>query len=310
MIGLILFNPQEYTAEALKGFEVWYRFVLPALFPFFYITKLLTSLGMIERIATKCQFITSKLFNAPPITAHIMLMSYLSGYPIGAKLIGESYDNGFISKEDGEKISILCSSSGLIFIVGTIGGLMLNAISIGIAIYVAHLLSCVFMGIVMGRKKKVQPSFAYSLQVKNYDDILGETIYSSVISILIVGGYISLFYMVFHMIDSTQILLPLEWIINQLLSPIVAPSVNVGGSIIQGLFEATQGCSSVSLIDNKVLAGGIMCGIITFGGFSINLQAITYLSKAKIKPMKYLFRKVIQSAVAVSFYSIIAVIFF
>ncbi len=308
MIGLILFKPQEYTAEALKGFEVWYRFVLPALFPFFYITKLLTSLGMIERIATKCQFLTAKLFNAPPITAHIMLMSYLSGYPIGAKLIGESYDSGLISKEDGEKISILCSSSGLIFIIGTIGGLMLGAIGIGIALYVAHLLSCLIMGIVMGRKSKKPSSFAYSLQVKNYDDILGETIYSSVISILIVGGYISLFYMVFHMVDKTQILMPLEWLINQVLTPITG-SEDVGSHIIQGLFEATQGCASIAKLDNKVIAGGIMCGIITFGGLSINLQAMTYLSKAKIKPIKYLLRKVIQSALAVGIYSIIAVIF-
>ncbi|MCI6976113.1 MAG: hypothetical protein MR895_02065, partial [Clostridiales bacterium] len=77
--------------------------VLPALFPFFFFTRMLTGLGFPETVGKFFEKPVKFLFHTPPISAYIFFMSVLSGYPIGAKLISEFYKNGVINTEESKK---------------------------------------------------------------------------------------------------------------------------------------------------------------------------------------------------------------
>ncbi|MEG1520162.1 MAG: hypothetical protein RR458_04165, partial [Clostridia bacterium] len=285
----LVISPAVYAKECFKGFEMWARFVLPSLFPFFFLTKIMTSFSLVTRFANFLSPV-ARFFNAPPLTSYIMLMSYISGYPIGAKLISEFYESGQLSETQAENISILCSTSGIPFVLGSVGGLMLQSQAVALSIYFSQIIASLVVGYFMCRTNKSSLSTSFlPLKSANLDSVLSDSIHSSVMSILIVGGYISLFYVLLKVVAVSKLLFPLEFSLNALFAKFNLS--NFGTYLIKGFFEVTTGCYAFATHSNKIVVGGFMTAIIAFGGLSINMQSLTFLTKAKIKPVKFLLQK-------------------
>lgn len=287
---LILTNPARYAMSATNGLLVWARFVLPSLFPFFFLTRLLSAFGAIEIVSVKLQKVMKTLFNLPPTSSYPILMSYLSGYPVGAKIISEMYEERLIDENTAKKLALPASTSGVVFVVGSVGGLMFQDVKIGWIIYLSHILGAIILGIVMRSKQTAQATNDLILPKNTLDNVLGEAVYSSVISILLVGGYIILFYVLIDVLFSLPTTTIFINFINNLLQ------TNLTESVLRGFFEATQGISEVAKIcSNKKIASVMACGLISFGGLSINLQNMNFLSKAKISFGYFLPKKLLHA---------------
>ena len=219
MLICIILNPAIYMQATYKGVMVWATCVLPALFPFFFLTTLLCELRFIDKIS----FLTKKplkfLYNVSNNAGVVYLMSILSGYPVGAKLISELYENKQISKDECLRMHAFCSTSGPIFVIGTVGSSMLNNAHFGGIILIIHLISALFNGLLYRKVQKshnIQSAFLNPPQ--NLENLLGRTIHQSVISILIVGGYIALSFLFCEFLSHTHILEILCIPLNKLLS--------------------------------------------------------------------------------------------
>ena len=120
LIILFVSHPQQNIDACVNGLLVWATSIAPALFPFLIFTKLLSELNFIENISIYLSPITKKLYNVPGISAYIYTMSILSGYPVGAKLTADFYEKGLITKGQACRITTFTSTSGPLFIVGTV----------------------------------------------------------------------------------------------------------------------------------------------------------------------------------------------
>ena len=147
LISLIIAKPNLCIASIYNGLSVWAKCVVPSLLPFMFFTKLLTNLNFLQKITNKFSKLNSKLFNAPPISAHIFLMSIISGYPVGAKMIAEYHKMGILSANDTNKLCTFCSTSGPLFIIGSVGTAMIGSAKIGYIIFVSHILGAILNGI-------------------------------------------------------------------------------------------------------------------------------------------------------------------
>ena len=87
--------------SCLKGLNIWFFNVLPALFPFFIATKLLILLD-VGNIPIVDKF-TKKLFKTNN-AGKIFCLSLLSGYPVGAKLVCDAHKNGQIDTISAKKM--------------------------------------------------------------------------------------------------------------------------------------------------------------------------------------------------------------
>ena len=125
---IILSNPQRFTKGTISGLKLFFYSVLPGLFPFMLLTKLLTELGFLFKITTRFNNFTNKLFGTPGVSLYVFLMSIISGYPIGAKIISDLHSKNLITDNDAKKMAIFCTTSGPIFVVGTVGSLMFGNI--------------------------------------------------------------------------------------------------------------------------------------------------------------------------------------
>ena len=294
MIAL-LFDPHTYMNATIRGITLWFNNVLPALFPFFFLTKLLTSLNVLDSLSSLLKKPMSFLFHCPGVSGFVYLISTISGYPVGAKLNSELYLNNTITKSQLVRINAFTSTSGPLFIIGSVGVGMFLSQTAGTIILISHLLGALLNGLLYRNYGYSKCNTQHSLPPKNpisMDKLLSDSVYNSIISILIVGAYIAICSVFIEVLINFQIL-------NILTIPfsIFGIDTTISNAILTGIIEMTRGCVELSpLIDaNSNLVVILATSLISFGGISINLQAITFLSKCDISIPFYFLQKFTQT---------------
>ena len=144
-ILIVAINPKPYIDSTYKGFVAWATIVLPSLFAFFIFTKLLMQNTKTMSIFGFLNKPFKKIYGCD-YGGYIFLMSVLAGYPVGASLISEFYEQ---NKLDLKQAKILCaftSTSGPMFILGSVASSMVFNKSIGFVILISHLIASLING--------------------------------------------------------------------------------------------------------------------------------------------------------------------
>ena len=89
MLLILVIFPDVSGKSFLDGLLLFSYSVLPTLFPFLFITKMLTDLGMIEKITKAINKPFKLLFGTNGIAFYVFIMSIICGYPIGAKILSD-----------------------------------------------------------------------------------------------------------------------------------------------------------------------------------------------------------------------------
>lgn len=297
IIAVIISNPTKYNSSIMQGINLFIASVFPGLFPFMFLTKLLTGFGAVKKISNKFSPVCKFLFNAPGISSYVFIMSIVSGYPIGAKLISDLYEAKIIDTQQAKKMVSFCTTSGPIFIIGSVGVTMFLSAKIGLIIYLSHILSSVMCGIILSGKrtknKQVSKTTTTSLQLS--DTLLSSTMASTVESILLVGAYISIFFLLADILTDIGILKGATLALEKLLN--IFNINGLSGGIINGILEVTRGCK-VLCASNSILSICFTCAVISFSGVCIILQSMQFLSKCKIKARYFIFVKFVHSVLS------------
>ena len=298
ILSFLIIAPEVSINACLTGINVWATNILPALFPFFFFTKILSELGFISQISKSVAPITKKLYNTSGISSYVYLMSIFSGYPVGAKITSDLYENNLISIGEAHRIVTFTSTSGPLFIIGTVAVGMFENKTLGYVVLISHFLGALLNGLLY-RKYMLQPNQNNTSQLQNSkkaNDILGECMISSIKSIVVVGGYISIFFMLITIFKNFNFFFPITFVINKICPTL---PLNVISSILSGIIELTRGCLDLSLcgLTSKQFAM-ILSALISFGGISINLQALNFLTKMKIILKFYFLQKITHTIVS------------
>lgn len=145
-ICLIAFSNSNFWA-AKNGLILWATSVVPALFPFFVATELLSHTSLISWLGKYLSPIMRPLFGVPGEGAFAFLMGLISGYPVGAKIVGNFCEQGICTKDEAERMLAFTNNSGPLFIVGTVGVSLFGNTRVGILLFVTHILACITVGI-------------------------------------------------------------------------------------------------------------------------------------------------------------------
>ena len=293
IIVIIASNPAKYSKVAFKGIEVWVKFLVPTLFPFFVLTRLFSSTGVINDFTKIFAKPFKKLYNCPPISSYIFLMSIITGYPVGAKLTSDCYDNGTLNKSEAIKTLSFCSNSGPMFILGSVAiGMFLNA-KMGIIIYISHIFGSLLNGLIYRNIGKTEQNSKPTLNTSQNDINLSESISSSISSIMLIGGVICFTFVIIEIVTSSLIF---KQIINTI--SFTGLNTNLINSIFSGVFEITQGCLLLSSLPYSFNTLTLLCTfIISFGGISTLLQATAFTRKI-IHTKLFILQKLTHSAIA------------
>ncbi len=288
--------PEKYSKSTFNGITLFAVSVLPSLLPYFFLTAILSRLNVLNLFLTKFNGFTKKIFNINGYSIYAFIMSVLSGYPVGSKIVLELHSNKLINDSESSRLSLLASTSGPLFIIGAVGSAMFENKLAGIIIYITHVLSAVFTCLLFRKLGTSSPMLqGYELSSKS-DGVLYESIYSAVISCLIVGGFVSVFFVISQILIDFKILYPLSLLFSSILAPV--STGNEGLSLAVGLIEFTNGSKMLSAIGATPLTISLSCFIITFGGISGILQSLVFLNKANVKSSFFILGKIIQATIA------------
>lgn len=293
LIVCIVIKPNLCINSIYSGLSVWAKCVLPSLFPFMFLTKILTNLNFISTITSKFYRLNSKFFNAPKISSYIFLLSIISGYPVGAKMISEYHKMGIISTKQANKLCTFCSTSGPLFIVGSVGTAMFLSAKIGYILFLSHVFGSIFNGLLFRHfyidKTENFEKFAKNNEknTKKSQNLLAESMKDSILSVLIVGGWIAVAFLVIDIFNDLQIFAPLCNLLFKL-----GIDINLSYATISGIFEVSKGCILLSkLSTDKIITATIASFLIGFGGLCVFLQASSFLKEANVNTKFYLFQK-------------------
>ncbi len=302
VMGIFLFQSDVYVQSVKQGISLYIISVLPATFPFFFFSKLLTELNFARDVAPLAEKPLRFLYRVPPVAGYIAVMSLLCGYPVGARLLSEFFTSGFISKEDAKKISSFTSTGGPIFIIGTVGVAMFGNKAYGFILLLSHYIGTFLNGLLYRGKRKDHTLLPLPGVVGG--DLLNKSMTQTLLSLGIVGGFIVLFNLIIDMADNLNVFCGISYLLALVRVP-----TRLSEGFLFGLIEMTRGCKIVSVLPLPVFITLPCCVfLLTFGGLSVTFQSLTYLSKIKISPAYYLLTKTTQgilSALACFFLSLL-----
>lgn len=239
-----------------------------------------------------------------------LLWESLVGYPVGAKIVTNFRKNGICTKEEAERLITFTNNSGPLFIVGTVGISLFGNTTIGLVLFLTHILSCLTVGFLFrfwkfnkkntlntqshfNTNKKTPPTF------NNLGSILQSSIMSSISTIVMIGGFVMLFSVIISILNNTKIFDFLLLFISPLLDAINIPSSFATG-LLSGIIELTNGVSIIAKIPFKAISLNVIISafLLGFGGISILLQVLSITSSSDVSIKPYIIGKVMQGAFA------------
>lgn len=309
VILLLIFSENNFLAT-ITGMNLFITSVFPSLFPFLVATEILYNSNFINLFDNnpKKNSLVSKLFNVPSKSIIAIILGFISGYPIGAKITANLKRDKYLSKAEAERLISFTNNSSPIFIISTIGISILGNKTLGLSLLFIHIFSSILVGLIFRFwKYNDKESLDYSKYISLNDnnklktipsniDIFLNSIKNSVNTIFQIGGFVIIFSVILSILKSTGILN----IVSYLLSLTGIPE-NVSQSLIFGFFEITNGLNLISTFSsqNLILSLLIISFLLGFGGISILFQIYSIIHKEHISIKPYLYGKLLHGIISV-----------
>lgn len=290
---LFLVYSKEVMETVTFSISIWKDNLLPSLFPFFIVSELLINYGLVELLSEALKNFMNKVFHLPGEAAFVIIGSLISGFPSSSKYINELLDQEKISVKNAEYLLKFNHFSNPLFVMGTVGTLLLNNKKLGLLILLVHIISNFLIAIIFRPKNcnySSNSSFINGLDKMNkkriernssFVSVLTESIFKTFKTLILLLGVITFFL-----------------IISTLIKQVI-PTNDLTYSIISGLLEMTGGIKNISSLNFPIqFKASIITFFISFGGFSIHMQVMSILSNYKIKYIPYFISRLLHGIIA------------
>ena len=112
LLLFLLVHPEEAFLSAKDGMSLWLNVMIPTLLPFLILTGILLKTGNIPQLLEPLAPFWKHFFGISPAGAYVLILGFLCGYPMGAKLAHDLYINHQISQREGEYLlTFSCNAS-------------------------------------------------------------------------------------------------------------------------------------------------------------------------------------------------------
>ncbi len=143
---LLILDAKTAISGAQEGIMLCIYTVLPALFPFIFLSVLIS--GSVKHLKISVLKPICSLCRLPRGSESFMLLGFLGGYPVGAQSIAQAYWAGNLSKLDAHRMLGFCSNAGPAFIFGMLSGLFTSA-HVTWILWLIHIVSALIVGILL-----------------------------------------------------------------------------------------------------------------------------------------------------------------
>ncbi len=283
-LALVL-RPADAAAGAKTGLNLCAQVVLPSLFPFFVLSALVTELGLGSALGRWCGPVMEAIFGVSGGGAAALLLGLIGGYPLGARTVAQLYEQGQLSRQDGERLLLFCNNGGPAFILSVAGASVLGSVRAGWLLLGIHIVSALCCGL-LGRwlrpgTEPVRPSPGSAPAVRSvrFSQAFTNAISSAVQSALNVCACVVLFAVILRLVRLFGLLRPEIRLLEGLGMDGVCAE-----ALLSGMVELTNGAA---LLEGASVyyAVPVAAFLLGFGGLSIFCQTTSMLAASGLSPL-------------------------
>ena len=240
--------------------------MIPSMFIFMCISSITVNSGLHSIISIPFRPAAKYIFRLSDSQFGVFMLSLVSGYPAGIKLLADCYNNA-LSKNDFDRLSCFCFASGPAFIIGTISGVLYPDTPAGIIVFLSvtagNILSAVLCGLFSRIPSKEKP------RIKT--DISAECFINSTVS-----SARAIFQMCVMIVAFSGVLQILKLsgavnLISEAAAYITGNKVGTVSSIIACILEISN---IITLPKNDISMLPVVASLLSFGGICVLIQII------------------------------------
>ena len=124
----------QYTYE---GIYFSARYVISAVFPFVFLSRLLIDTSALEIIADKLSPLMLKI-KKNPYALPPFLLNIFCGFPVGAIYINDLYKKRLVTKKEADMLLPMCNNPSPAFVFGTVGATFLKSQRVGAMLWLIN----------------------------------------------------------------------------------------------------------------------------------------------------------------------------
>ena len=270
--GLLL-APQAAASGALQGLRACAARVIPALLPFFVVSRMLTALPL-PTPGRRADRLFRALFGVRAACLPALLTGLLGGYPAGAAAVTELYRAGALSKAEAERALCFCNNSGPGFFAGLIGTAVLGDVRRGLILYGLHALAALMTGLLLPGSTPPAALRTVRREKPVLSSLLPEAVQGSCAALLQVSGLIVFF--------------------SSMLAVLRAAVLRAAGltALLPNRLAEALACGALELSSGILLLSGhdaeAACALLMgWGGLCVHFQAMSLWQTAGLRPHGY-----------------------
>ena len=264
-IAMVLF-PQVTETGSKTAILIWANSIVPVLLPFFIFSDFIKRAGNLEKL---------------PPRLYPFAMAFLSGYPMGAKIVGDLIEEGRLSLQNGKWILSYSLITGPAFLLGTIGA-FLGSSRAAVCIAIAHYLGAFLNGLFYRneaertvrrkpRKENRKREEKTERDREGYLDRFTLSIMAGFKGMAMILAYLILFMIGINLLEAAGLF---GYIQNEGVS-----------SFLKGLLEMTAGSSMLGACNMRLEVKTVLTAfLVSFGGFSVIGQSVSMAEGSGISP--------------------------
>ncbi len=289
LIFLLLRYPGLSLQYALTGLTLWFEKMIPTLLPFMILSGILISMNLTERFVRLLHPLLHCLYGTTPNGSYTMIMGFLCGFPMGARVAGELRRKGRLSREEAQLLLAFCNNIGPIYLLSFV----VSTLSLRqplLPFLVMYGVPLVY-GLVLMRLYAVRRPFsentveAADCEPEGLLSAMDSSILSGLVGIGRLGGYIVFFN-----------LLNILFVPFTHLPPFLLQLYNCILEITSGISRCGQAHPYLALI------------ALPFGGFSCIAQTYGMINGTDLTIRPYLIHKLIQTALTALCYFLLSLL--
>lgn len=314
LAALTLAFPTEAIHAALKGMSIWWDVLFPALFPFFVISEMMLGVGIVHFFGTLLDPLMRPVFRIPGIGGFVMAMGFASGYPIGARLTSQLWEQRLVNRAEGERLVAFTTSSDPIFLIGAVSVGFFHNPELALVLGTAHYGAAMVIGLLMrfhggrgpvnkgknGGASAANPALSEDRRLwrrafdamhearmkdgRSLGTMLQQAVGSGLQLIFVVGGLVVFFAVVMEVLRSARVMPVFYEAINAALQLFHVP-LPLSQAIANGFFEVTLGAKAAGEATGVPLVyqTAIAAWVLSWAGLSVHAQVVSLLHHTDLR---------------------------
>lgn len=298
---ILLIFPSSASEGVKNGLNYSANLLLPSLFPFMVLSSFVIRSGFSEFIGKALSPVTRFLFGLPAICSSAIILSFVGGFPVGAKCVQLLYDRKKITETQAQRMIIFCVCPGPAFLITAVGAIMLKNITVGIILYISQIISCIILGIISRyiyiTEKRINENINNE-PLSEKTEHLDKNIVSAFIlscsdgatSVISMTALVLIFSLFINVAEKNGITSFISDIFN-----LLGMNSSISNVILPIILEVTGACS-------KICGGGlplwVMSFAVGFGGMCVHLQILDILRNIKINKTRFILFRFVNAAIS------------